>query len=367
MTSDAKIGLLLGLVFIFVIAFVINGLPSLRPPISKVGATTTSPLPDEDFTPGVTRKAELGVAGLLETPDQHRAGDDATKIAGEKAATEESKVVTPEPLPSSSTPPVLANDPTVRKTYDLSELLKNIPTLKKDPTSTIVLDTPRTTPELPVADGRQETTLVPQARSEPTSTSRTGEMLTKVADTHETPKSAAVAKKLENIPAGTVYTTVNGDNLASVAKKVYGPVEGNRYVNVQRIFHANEAALDSADKVKVGMKLIIPPLPKAAAVLSPTATLATNKPSDMLTSGLFERVESMGKRAPAAAATTAVAPAPSPDARSYTVQSGDNLWKIAASQLGNGSRCDEIYKLNVDTIKNRDALDVGTKLRLPAK
>ena len=31
MTSDAKIGLLLGLVFIFVIAFIINGLPNLKP------------------------------------------------------------------------------------------------------------------------------------------------------------------------------------------------------------------------------------------------------------------------------------------------------------------------------------------------
>jgi hypothetical protein len=30
MTSDAKIGLLLGLVFIFIIAFVINGLPRFR-------------------------------------------------------------------------------------------------------------------------------------------------------------------------------------------------------------------------------------------------------------------------------------------------------------------------------------------------
>ena len=29
MTSDAKIGLLLGLVFIFIIAFIINGLPGL--------------------------------------------------------------------------------------------------------------------------------------------------------------------------------------------------------------------------------------------------------------------------------------------------------------------------------------------------
>ena len=41
MTSDAKIGLLLGLVFIFVIAFVINGLPSLRPPTSR--RSTASP------------------------------------------------------------------------------------------------------------------------------------------------------------------------------------------------------------------------------------------------------------------------------------------------------------------------------------
>ena len=30
MTSDAKIGLLLGLVFIFIIAFLINGLPSFH-------------------------------------------------------------------------------------------------------------------------------------------------------------------------------------------------------------------------------------------------------------------------------------------------------------------------------------------------
>ena len=30
MTSDAKIGLLLGLVFIFLIAFIINGLPSFN-------------------------------------------------------------------------------------------------------------------------------------------------------------------------------------------------------------------------------------------------------------------------------------------------------------------------------------------------
>ena len=40
MTSDAKIGLLLGLIFIFVIAFVINGLPSFRNATNSSELTT---------------------------------------------------------------------------------------------------------------------------------------------------------------------------------------------------------------------------------------------------------------------------------------------------------------------------------------
>jgi len=50
MTSDAKIGLLLGLIFIFVIAFVINGLPNLRPQSTKGEVTRTmTSVQDEDL------------------------------------------------------------------------------------------------------------------------------------------------------------------------------------------------------------------------------------------------------------------------------------------------------------------------------
>lgn len=50
----------------------------------------------------------------------------------------------------------------------------------------------------------------------------------------------------------------------------------------------------------------------------------------------------------------------------YVVKEGDNFWKIAASQLGDGSRSNEIIKLNPDAAKSK-YLTVGMKLKLPAK
>jgi nucleoid-associated protein YgaU len=49
------------------------------------------------------------------------------------------------------------------------------------------------------------------------------------------------------------------------------------------------------------------------------------------------------------------------------VKDGDNLWKIAADQLGNGSRYKEIIKLNPGIVSHEDNLDVGTRLRLPVR
>jgi LysM repeat protein len=84
------------------------------------------------------------------------------------------------------------------------------------------------------------------------------------------------------------YIICKGDNLADIAKKFYGPEEGNRRVNVQRIFEANSKSLESADKIYPGQKLIIPSL--RALVRD------KNGMESIFPESIFEKVESIGRR-----------------------------------------------------------------------
>ena len=52
-------------------------------------------------------------------------------------------------------------------------------------------------------------------------------------------------------------------------------------------------------------------------------------------------------------------------AREYTIKDGDSLWKIAADELGNGIRYEEILAMNPQITKN-STLAVGTKIKIPA-
>jgi len=369
MTSDAKIGLLLGLVFIFVIAFVINGLPSLRPP--TVGNAGLTAITDVDLT-------TEGVAGPTEAVpnwselDQPRTGRETAPVAVEPP-----KVTAPEapqPLGPQASVPSTASDETVRYSLPLpatiGKILDQLPlVVPPNRGDTFSMDTPKPAPEQPAASGHPPVAVAPQPRSEPLPEFQPAEMLTKVTDILEPAKPAPAAPKPLIIPGSKTYLVVAGDNLPAIAKKVYGPDEGNRLANIDRIFQANLTVLKSPAEVKVGQKLVIPPplppLPKpATTALAPTMTPAApnpNRPADMLPKTLFERVEALGKRAPAAV------PPPTPEGRWYTVQDGDKLWKIAATQLGAGSRWDEIYNLNSEILTNQDALQVGMRLRLPAK
>jgi hypothetical protein len=69
MTSDAKIGLLLGLVFIFIIAFIINGLPRFNRAADN-NKLTLEMLRSRDVNPGI---GELGRQVARTTTPSNRA------------------------------------------------------------------------------------------------------------------------------------------------------------------------------------------------------------------------------------------------------------------------------------------------------
>jgi len=54
-----------------------------------------------------------------------------------------------------------------------------------------------------------------------------------------------------------------------------------------------------------------------------------------------------------------------PAARSYTVQKGDTLWKIAKQFYGKGSAWTRIHEANKDVIDDPDVIQPGWNLRIP--
>lgn len=51
--------------------------------------------------------------------------------------------------------------------------------------------------------------------------------------------------------------------------------------------------------------------------------------------------------------------------RTYTVVSGDTLWKIAERMYGNGSQYMKIFEANTDLLENPDRIFPGQKLIIP--
>lgn len=164
MTSDAKIGLLVGLVFIFIIAFIINGLP-------------------RSFN-HQTDNNELTGAYLDELRDDSLGLTDKVRQAAKAI---------------SHTEPV--NQP------------------QKNATGPDKSEEVRFVTKLPTASP-----ITPAAHPAPTET-----------------KIANIQPKMLPRPATPqIYVVQEDDNLAVIAKKFYGPEEGNRKVNIDRIFLANQ-------------------------------------------------------------------------------------------------------------------------------
>lgn len=282
MTSDAKIGLLLGLVFIFIIAFIINGLPRFRSDTNSSELTTTW-VSQQDDSPGIA--------------DRERKAQEVfnwTKQAKKELVEDEEDIRFEMPLPAR---PSALKDDSIMKTAG---------------------------PAAPAPTAGDKTKARKPESVKPT-----------------LPKT---------------YVVTEGDNLAVIAQKFYGAEEGNRKMNVMRIFRANRERLESPDEIHVGQELTIPPLP--------TLTPDKDKIGSVLSGTVFEKVESIGKRWLSANRPKA---GKAKQSRQYVVREGDSLWQIAAERLGDPSRYKEISKLNANILDDQDTLTVGMRLRMPAQ
>jgi nucleoid-associated protein YgaU len=328
MTSDAKIGLLLGLIFIFVIAFIINGLPNLRPQTTKAEVVTNA-MRGQDENLGLADREQkaretMSWADLLDTQEQ----ESAAPVAAE--------------LPNPMTAQPMAANPSTEEVHPMLPLpgSDSLERFTKG-LENIVRDLAEASGQTAAREKTEPAPIVEMAKSE-----RTQEA--------EAPARVNTAAPVA-LKAGRTYVVQEGENLASVAKKVYGPEEGNRIVNIQRIFEANRDILPSADKVLAGQELLIPPPAKPVE----------KKPADVLPGDLFQKVQQIGRSRVTAQDKQSEKSAAGE--RWYVVQQDDSLWKIAATQLGSGARYKEIMKLNADVLKDDEFVNVGTRLRLPAK
>jgi nucleoid-associated protein YgaU len=342
MTSDAKIGLLLGLVFIFVIAFIINGLPNLRPQAGKAEVTTNMvSLEDEGF--GVADKeqkaretitwnelldqqADSSVVSEPGIQDAELPDEEPGEPIAENASGEQIRSILP--LPRADT--------LERFTRSLEDVVKSLAEASA-----------------PSAAQEETTTTEPAPAIEAVSDRLRRERASAEQGTRPAAPSPGV-----RVAVGRTCVVVDGDTLASVAKKMYGLEQGNRIINIQRIYEANRNILKSPHEVRVGQELVIPPLERRES--------AGTRPETVLPKTLFDRVEAIGRRQ-LANAEKQDEPKRQPPGRWYVVADGDNLWRIASAQLGSGPRYEEIAKLNAHILKDKELLTVGMKLRLPAQ
>ncbi len=338
MTSDAKIGLLLGLVFIFIIAFVINGLPRFRSAVRSADATQIMNVGEEN----------IGIAAR-----EHRAQDTIDTARWQSGQIQEQQTAF-----HSNDNTADGSDNTTLPPEGISHQGSSEDMASGNPSSSL--------PESFYFPGRTRYQMPFTGNpfmAEPTSPSSTSsddnnrETRSERVDTPVVPVTPAVqdvpSQQRTVAPAGpnvqnTTYVVQDGDNLSKIAKKFYGPEEGNKIANVTLIFEANRDVMKSIDDVRSGKKIVIPSLPAAT-------TTGTNNPSAIFQNPQFMRVGSIGGV---------------PDTgRWYVVKDNDSLWNISAEHLSKGSRYTEIIKLNTDKLSedNNYKLIPGMQLRLPAQ
>jgi len=170
------------------------------------------------------------------------------------------------------------------------------------------------------------------------------------------PVAAAIERPAEAEAAPVFYTVRPGDTLIRIARKVYGPERGDEY---SRIYQANRDVLADESSVYVGQKLRIPPFADARLSSREATAHASSRVQEMDLEQLRRHLTGRTRQNPTDALRQ----------RSYVVQPGDTLTRIARRMLDDGSRSAvrRLFEANQDVLENPDQLRVGMTLQIPSR
>ncbi|HOK96685.1 MAG TPA: LysM peptidoglycan-binding domain-containing protein [Anaerohalosphaeraceae bacterium] len=210
MTADAKIGLLLGLFFIVIIAFLVNGLPNF------VRQNDSKPL---DAAITASGSSELIIDNSL-TEAIHR-----LRPQIELRQTEPSNEVlvidsSAQPIPQQSLETV--SQPQMKVQTEVAAAVTPVPAPKQE-------------------SGIQA--VQPASRS-----------------------VQPVSQKFKT------HIVQSGEHLSSIAQKYYGKEDGNRRLVIQKLYETNAKTLKSPDHIQAGDKLVIPPLDELLGAPQPSVS-----------------------------------------------------------------------------------------------
>jgi len=136
------------------------------------------------------------------------------------------------------------------------------------------------------------------------------------------------------------YVAEAGDSVSRIASRQMPG--GNTSANRDALIKANPSLQAEGNPVYVGKTYVIPSVGAVAQ-----ATDAARKES--------------AHREPAFRKP----PASTPTTYWYTVKENDNLWRIAASELGDGNLWPQIKELNADVLRGGETVKANQRIRLP--
>ncbi|GAH24048.1 unnamed protein product [marine sediment metagenome] len=258
MTSDAKIGLLLGLVFIFIIAFLINGLPSF-PNSRNNSELTTNRVGLQNNPPGLAAR-ERKVREIFNPvePVKNRSLYEAWNPSVSKQDIRSITILPENTSIVKAADEVKPSKPALPKTYvvvegdNLAVIAKKFYGSKagnKKINITRIFDANRKRLESLDEIYPGQRLIIPPLSASAAGKSKLGSMFEKVKSIGERGLSTA-GRRAKQI---RWYVVREGDSLWRIAAERLG--EGSRYIEIANL---NADILDDEDSLVVGMRLRMP-------------------------------------------------------------------------------------------------------------